>query len=260
MRDKGITWLGLPGAVLILLMANICLYAAPLELGFTYNYSQASVDVETEVYGDNGDMGSDYNDDPTYASAYADATGHIDDPGGSGGYDVFAETFGDAMVDYAADSGTGYVEFSSELSADGSNDSPYGSYHRAETVTLLQGTLNVGTSSSFPAGAGGLSLEINADEISSGQMFDGDWYVHLTSDDSANPIDFYMDWGTTTDTVDVLAGQKLEVEYQQDRYVESYDDYIYAESQFTIGFTVVPEPATVLLLTLGTLLLKKRRP
>ncbi|MCD4831962.1 MAG: PEP-CTERM sorting domain-containing protein [Anaerohalosphaeraceae bacterium] len=231
-------------------------------LYFHYDHSDCEAYAEVEIFGD-GDsaMADEWGWGEWDAYAMADTSLLIEDPPGSGNwYEATGGTNTDTSVDYWEDSSNGYVELNSYSNAMGGSDSPYGSWHRAEARASIGGSLEVGTSGSFPAGAGGLSLEIIVEELYAGwnPVF-SDWELELSSDDPLNPFNIVMNWGISMEEIiPVLAGQIVNVEFWCEGGTDDMDMFD-AGSEFLAGFTIIPEPAAILIFSLGGLILRKRR-
>ncbi|MDO8301912.1 MAG: PEP-CTERM sorting domain-containing protein [Sedimentisphaerales bacterium] len=157
------------------------------------------------------------------------------------------------------DNSNGDFSFRSDLDVGGGDDFAWG---EASAQTAVQGSIAIGANAVFSSGSPlSLVIAINKQFPS---MMGGEFYytVKLWSDNPEQPL-FYTYQGLDDDAekvfaVNINAGDVLDFEivHYDDGYAgHSFRNHIY----FDTSFTVVPEPATILLFGLGGIILRSKK-
>jgi len=153
------------------------------------------------------------------------------------------------------------IQFTSGLDAWGADDFIGG---QTDSATNFIGTITVGDSFEFPFGSPlTLSTSIDVtfwwDEIGTQPSF---YWIKIWGDDPENPLVYQesMLTPTYTETIltNVIAGQSLNIESSH-YATEWLGHHFYSVQELQINFSITPEPATLLLLGLGAVMLRRRR-
>lgn len=237
--------------------------AAMVGIYFDYDSAEAGISAEVMMFdGEGGFIASDSQNTTEYGlgshTIGAYATGNVENPPGSGYWEVVdGGTSTETDLGYMEDVSNGeWIELHSTCWVIGGGSNPYDSMYYGQATTQLLGSIVLGTNQTYPAGASGLALAVNATDVDENCGLD--WHLILYSDDLENPILATLDPFEKYVEINVLAGQVVEVDlwfHGDSNFFEDTDAY----AEVTANITIIPEPATLFILALGSLVLRKRK-
>lgn len=233
----------------------------PLSLSAYKGYF--SLSAQANAFSDSGDKSID-RDGVTSASVSASASDSFDDPDYPQSFESNLKVTGGLQKGTRSDDVWIKSYIKNEYTIVGLGFSDASSSWMIDAGTVL----TIGSNTAYPKGASGLNLNVDLHMNGHFNMHDNIVTVSITSDNPANPIDY--SWSLDPDVSDhpiikVLAGQKLDIS----TFMNGEETFDTEGSYAPIGsldmtFSVdnklhTPEPATLGLLTLGALSLRRRR-
>jgi len=251
------------GAVVTFLSCPLpVVHAGPMPVPITLNYTasagahaMARVDTMFPGFDDQGGVDDTWpvmREAVAYAHAFASGWNETPDP-----YTPTIEwhyASADMASRVGAQTTTTGVTLTTSFVAMASRDGWGATF--ADGIADLQGTLVLGTSSQFPAGAPGLVLTVDFPQTDPGSM-DFNHSLRLWSEDPENPLDITLDRWQQTAVLPLRARQSVNIILHNDaQMLGGWND---EDLTHETTLTLTPEPATLSLLALGGLAVLRRR-